>query len=152
MIPTHQPNFGDAELQAVAAVLKTGWLGMGPHVEEFESQLAELLGVGHVIAVNSGTAALHLAMEVRVLGVGSVSRVMDADKPTAESKHRQALLHQAERRWQNDAPTIRRTSRGDASRAEGILPHKKQPEYVQADREACRLGATAAARWAKGFV
>src|SRR5690606_4491186 len=45
-------------------VMKSGWLGLGPVTEEFDEALAQALGVKHVIAVNSGTAALHLALQL----------------------------------------------------------------------------------------
>ncbi|WP_417851721.1 DegT/DnrJ/EryC1/StrS family aminotransferase [Thalassoglobus sp.] len=70
MIPTHRPHFSAAEERAVTDVLRSGWLGMGPRVQQFEQRIAELLDVPHVIAVNSGTAALHLALEVLNLQSG----------------------------------------------------------------------------------
>ncbi len=62
------PDVGAAEAEAVAEVLESGRLTMGPKVEELERGLAEACGVEHAIAVSSGTAALHLA--VLALGVG----------------------------------------------------------------------------------
>jgi perosamine synthetase len=43
--------------------MKTGWITTGPKVEEFEKAFASYLGVSHALAVNSCTAALHLALE-----------------------------------------------------------------------------------------
>jgi len=63
MIPTYRPYLGAEELEAVRNIFQSRWVGMGPVVEEFERRLAAFLGVQHVIAVNSGTAALHLALE-----------------------------------------------------------------------------------------
>mgnify|MGYP000878013339 FL=1 len=57
---------GDEELQAVTRVIKDdGYLGMGNEVKEFEKEIAEYLGVPSdwVVCVNSGTAALHLAVQ-----------------------------------------------------------------------------------------
>jgi perosamine synthetase len=57
-----RPDTGSAELAAIAEVLESGMLTMGPKVAEFEAALAAACGVGHAAAVSSGTAALHLAM------------------------------------------------------------------------------------------
>ncbi len=56
------PDVGAAELDAVAEVLESGMLTMGPRVEEFEARLARACEVEHAVAVSSGTAALHLAV------------------------------------------------------------------------------------------
>ena len=56
------PDVGPAEAQAVAEVLRSGFLTMGPKVEELERELARACEVPHVVAVSSGTAALHLAV------------------------------------------------------------------------------------------
>jgi perosamine synthetase len=53
---------GERELAAVAEVLESGMLTMGPKVGEFEAQLAAACEVEHALAVSSGTAALHLAV------------------------------------------------------------------------------------------
>jgi perosamine synthetase len=56
------PDVGREEAEAVAEVLESGRLTMGPKVTEFEQLLARACGVGHAVAVSSGTAALHLAV------------------------------------------------------------------------------------------
>lgn len=61
------PDLGESERQAVAAVLRTPRLSMGPQVEAFEAAISQYLGAGHAIAVSSGTAALHLC--VRAAGI-----------------------------------------------------------------------------------
>ena len=60
-IPLFDLQLSERHREAVDEVLRSGWLTMGPRIEEFEEQFAEHLGVPHVVAVNSGTAALHLA-------------------------------------------------------------------------------------------
>lgn len=70
MIPVHRPAIGAAELAAVGRVFESRWLGMGAVTKEFEEQLRAYLGVRHVIAVNTGTAALHLALEALDLAPG----------------------------------------------------------------------------------
>ena len=62
MIPTYRPYLGPEELEAVRGVFDSRWLGMGPLTERLENELARLFDVKHVVMVNSGTAALHLAM------------------------------------------------------------------------------------------
>jgi dTDP-4-amino-4,6-dideoxygalactose transaminase len=62
MIQVAAPQIGDEERRAVMEVLDSGQLAQGPVVEAFEREFAEWCGVGHAIAVNSGTAALHLVM------------------------------------------------------------------------------------------
>src|SRR5689334_7526860 len=53
---------GEEEKAAVMAVLDSGQLAQGPVVEAFEREFAAWCGVKHAVAVNSGTAALHLVM------------------------------------------------------------------------------------------
>jgi dTDP-4-amino-4,6-dideoxygalactose transaminase len=60
-LPFHRPAIGDGEKSAVLAVLEGGWLTTGRVTVEFERAFAEAAGVAHAVAVNSGTAALHLA-------------------------------------------------------------------------------------------
>jgi perosamine synthetase len=52
----------DESLQAVMDVLKSGQLAQGPRVEEFEKEFADYIGTKYAIAVNSGTAALHVGL------------------------------------------------------------------------------------------
>jgi dTDP-4-amino-4,6-dideoxygalactose transaminase len=69
-----QPDVGEVEAAAVAEVLATGQLTMGPKVEELERLLADTVGTAHAAAVSSGTAALHLA--VLALGIGPGDEVI----------------------------------------------------------------------------
>jgi perosamine synthetase len=69
-----RPDVGDAELAAIAEVLASGQLTMGPKVREFEALLAGACGVEHAVAVSSGTAALHVAL--LALGVGPGDEVV----------------------------------------------------------------------------
>ncbi|MEO7002174.1 MAG: DegT/DnrJ/EryC1/StrS family aminotransferase, partial [Ktedonobacterales bacterium] len=61
-IPMTRPFVGEEEAQAAANAVRSGWLSQGPRVAEFERIVAERVGVTHAIAVNSCTAALHLAL------------------------------------------------------------------------------------------
>ena len=62
-VPFHVAPVGEEEAQAAAEVIRSGWLTMGPRTFEFERQFAACVGASHAIAVASGTAALHLALE-----------------------------------------------------------------------------------------
>jgi dTDP-4-amino-4,6-dideoxygalactose transaminase len=62
-VPLADVSLGPEEIEAVTAVLKSGWLSMGPKTEEFEQRFKEFLGIKHAFAVANGTAALHLACE-----------------------------------------------------------------------------------------
>jgi len=61
-IPVFRPSYGEREFEAVREVMASGWVGLGPKTAEFERKFAEYLGVRHAVGLNSGTAALHLAM------------------------------------------------------------------------------------------
>jgi dTDP-4-amino-4,6-dideoxygalactose transaminase len=69
-LPFHIPEIGDEEVAAVADTLRSGWLTAGPKVRDFEARFARFTGAAHAIAVNSGTAALHLALEAAGIGPG----------------------------------------------------------------------------------
>lgn len=62
-IPVSRPSIGQEELYEVEKVFSTGWLGLGSSVFEFENQLKDYLGAKHVLAVNTGTTALHIALD-----------------------------------------------------------------------------------------
>ena len=66
-IPMSSPDITDLEREAVATVMQTSRLSMGPEVAAFEDAVSRYVGVEHAIAVSSGTAGLHLA--VRALGI-----------------------------------------------------------------------------------
>jgi perosamine synthetase len=74
LIRLARPDVGAAEAAAVAEVLESGQLTMGPKVAEFEALLAKACGVEHALVVSSGTAALHLA--VLALGIGPGDEVL----------------------------------------------------------------------------
>jgi dTDP-4-amino-4,6-dideoxygalactose transaminase len=62
-LPFSLPDIDEAEISSVEQILRSGWLTTGPKVKEFERQFAEFIGARHAIAVNSCTAALHLALD-----------------------------------------------------------------------------------------
>ena len=66
IIPIFQPSVPESVVQRVAATLRAGWLSEGKHVREFEETFARQFRLPQALALNNGTAALHLA----VLGAG----------------------------------------------------------------------------------
>jgi perosamine synthetase len=73
-IPLSAPDVQEEEIAAVAAVLRTPYLSLGPKLAEFERNIARYIGVGNAIGVSSGTAGLHLC--VRALGIGAGDEVI----------------------------------------------------------------------------
>lgn len=63
MIPNSRPSVGDEELAEVRKVFESGWLGMGSVVFEFEKAIGAYLGAEKVVAVNTGTSAMHIALD-----------------------------------------------------------------------------------------
>ena len=68
------PAIGEEEIAAVAETLRSGWLTTGPRAAELERRMSEYLEAEHVLAVASGTAALHLSLVA--LGVGPGDEVI----------------------------------------------------------------------------
>jgi dTDP-4-amino-4,6-dideoxygalactose transaminase len=59
------PHLGTQELEFVKEAFETNWIApVGPHVDAFEREFCERLGVRSAAAVSSGTAALHLALQL----------------------------------------------------------------------------------------
>jgi perosamine synthetase len=85
----HVPDVGEAEIESVATVLRSGWMTSGPRVEQFETEFAKRVGAAHAVAVNSGTAALHLAL--LAAGVGSGDEVIVPTMTFAATS--EAVLH-----------------------------------------------------------
>jgi perosamine synthetase len=73
-IPMSSAEIDETDIQAVLSVLHTGRLALGPKIRAFEQAMRDYVGVKHAIAVNSGTAALHLI--ARSLGIGPGDEVL----------------------------------------------------------------------------
>lgn len=71
-LPFARPDIGDAEISAVGAAMRSGWVTTGPKTKEFEQAFTGYLGDQGLqsIAVNSATAGLHLALEALGIGPG----------------------------------------------------------------------------------
>ena len=63
MISVSKPSIGSEELEEIKKVFDTGWLGLGSTVFEFENKIKEFINARNVIAVNTGTTAIHLALD-----------------------------------------------------------------------------------------
>jgi len=61
-IPLAKPDIGKEEIEAVTETMRSGWVTQGRRVEEFENSFAKYCGAKHGVAVNTGTAALHLTL------------------------------------------------------------------------------------------
>ena len=62
-VPFHRPSVGEAEIAEVVDTLRSGWLTTGPKVARLQREFAAAIGARHAVALNSGTAALHVALE-----------------------------------------------------------------------------------------
>lgn len=69
-VPLLRPWIEEEEIQAVAEILRTGWISQGPRVAEFESAIASYVGAKQGIATNACTSALHLAISLSDVGPG----------------------------------------------------------------------------------
>ncbi|MDX6409336.1 MAG: hypothetical protein QOE13_2407 [Gaiellaceae bacterium] len=70
MLGFQPPAIGEEEIAAVVETLRSGWLTTGPRAAELERRMAEYLEAEHVLALASGTAALHLALVALGIGPG----------------------------------------------------------------------------------
>jgi dTDP-4-amino-4,6-dideoxygalactose transaminase len=64
------PALGADEIEEVVATLRSGWIGTGPRVHQFQENFAKYVATPHAMALNSCTAALHLAMLAAGVGPG----------------------------------------------------------------------------------
>jgi dTDP-4-amino-4,6-dideoxygalactose transaminase len=69
-VPFHRPSIGEEEIAEVVDTLRSGWLTTGPKVDQFQRRFAAAVNARHAIALNSATAALHLALEAAGVGAG----------------------------------------------------------------------------------
>lgn len=69
-VPFFRPAIGEAEINEVVTCLRSGWLTSGPTTKRFESEFADAVGGKYAVALNSATAALHLAADALGLKAG----------------------------------------------------------------------------------
>lgn len=73
-IPFSPPDITDAEIEAVADTLRSGWITTGPKTKEFEKRVAKFFGTSKAVALGSCTAALETTL--RILGIGEGDEVI----------------------------------------------------------------------------
>lgn len=120
------PHMGEAELQFVEEAFRTNWIApLGPNVDAFEREIAQLAGVKHAAAVSSGTAAIHLA--VRMLGVKPGDKVFCSTLTFAASANpivyeggEPVFIDSEPDSWNMSPAALERAF--DAAVAEGWLP------------------------------
>ncbi len=69
-VPFFKPSITEREISEVVDALRSGWLTTGPRTAKFEAEFARAVQADHAVAVNSCTAALHLAVAALGLGPG----------------------------------------------------------------------------------
>jgi dTDP-4-amino-4,6-dideoxygalactose transaminase len=69
-LPFSIPDIDEREINEVVACLRSGWLTSGPRAARFESEFKDYVGARHALALNSGTAALHVALAALGIGPG----------------------------------------------------------------------------------
>jgi len=71
-VPLSSPDIVEKDIEAVAGVMKTRFLSIGPKVLEFEKRMSNFAGTKYAVTVNSGTSALHLIIRGMGIGEGDV--------------------------------------------------------------------------------
>lgn len=120
------PDPAGTELELLRDAVESNWLApLGPHVDAFEAEMSARLDLPHALALSSGTAALHLALEV--LGVTAGDEVYTATLTFAATANAirylgatPVFLDSEERSWNLDPELLARAL--DAAAAAGRLP------------------------------
>jgi UDP-4-amino-4-deoxy-L-arabinose-oxoglutarate aminotransferase len=73
-LPFSKPIISEEEIEAVASVLRSGWITTGPNCGKFENEFAAYVGCEHAIALTSATAGMHIAL--KALGIGPGDEVI----------------------------------------------------------------------------
>ena len=73
-VPLVRPDLGEAEVEAVTRVVRSGWVTQGPEVAAFEREFAAAVGAAHAVAVSNCTVALELAL--RLVGIAAGDEVV----------------------------------------------------------------------------
>lgn len=93
MLPFHRPLIDETAEQSVVETLRSGWLTTGPKTKQFERDLSAYVGAAHSVAVNSCTAALHLALDA--IGVAPGDEVITTPMTFAATAN--VVCHQGAR-------------------------------------------------------
>ena len=84
-LPFSPPLIGQEEIDEVVESLRTGWITTGPKVKRFEEEFSDFAGARSVLALSSGTAAMHVALAA--LGIGSGDAVITTPMTFCSSVH-----------------------------------------------------------------
>jgi dTDP-4-amino-4,6-dideoxygalactose transaminase len=84
-LPFSPPAIGDEEIAEVSAALRSGWITTGPRTHSLELDFARFTGAEAALALNSGTAGMHVALAA--LGVGPGSVVITTDLTFCSGVH-----------------------------------------------------------------
>ena len=120
------PHMGEAERDYVEEAFRTNWIApLGPNVDAFEIELADMVGAKHAVALSSGTAAIHLALVL--LGVGPGDRVFCSSltfvasvNPVLYQGAEPVLIDSEPESWNMSPAALERAF--EVSRREGRLP------------------------------
>jgi dTDP-4-amino-4,6-dideoxygalactose transaminase len=85
IVPFATPDLNEDEIAAVVAALRSRWITTGPRTKEFEQAVARYVGAPAALAVNSGTAAMHVAL--KALGVGPGDAVVTSTMTFVSTVH-----------------------------------------------------------------
>lgn len=88
-LPFYRAAINEEDIERVGATLRSGWLTVGPQAEQLEREIAEYLGVEHVLAVSSCSDAMFLAL--KALGIGPGDEVLTSGLTFASTVH--AIIH-----------------------------------------------------------
>ncbi len=127
MIPISFPSFGAKEQEALLYCLESSWVSTAaPQVQEFEEAIAEMTGAAEVVALSSGTAALHLAMLEAGIGPGDEVLVPDltfiaSANAVSYTGARPVLVDVEVQSWMMDIGLAGRYLRNEGHRVKAIL-------------------------------
>ena len=118
MIQVFKPLIVEEAIKSVGDVLASGWIGLGPKTEQFESDFGDYIGVKNVVAVNSATSALHLA--VVLSGIKDSDEVITTANTFVSTNH--VILY--ERAKPVFCDIEKDTGNIDVSKIEGLITDK----------------------------
>src|SRR5690349_22357842 len=84
-LPFAPPLIGDEEIEEVVKTLRSGWITTGERARRFEEEFAAYVGAPAAVALNSGTAAMHVALAA--LGIGDGDSVVTTTMTFASTVH-----------------------------------------------------------------
>ena len=120
------PTMHDLEMKYIREAFDTNWVApLGKNVDEFEKEMASYIGIGHAAALNSGTAALHLAVKLCDVRAGDLVFCSDLTfsatiNPVSYEGGVQVLIDSEEESWNMDPVLLEKA----------FNTYKKKPKAV----------------------